>query len=448
MTNPPLSLAARIARFASGVVRSDVPIPADVTNLSIDMMLNAAAAALAGAAHPDGVAIARVVREMGGNGRSTIIGMGQRTSPVYAALVNGTLVRLLDYDDNTPDTDGRPTAAVFPAVMALGEMHGYSGQAALNAFAAGCEVSARLSANMETRAFAGAVGAATASAMLLGLDENGLSNAAALAAGAGDTGVGYLAAGAGALAGSQAAMQGVLAALMAAEGISAPLDNTTTATGLSDLHTRHSGESRNPLADLGQQWRLTDPGVTIRLYPCHPASHGVIDAALGVLQLHRFEPSEITGVHVGVTADTLAQLPHVVPADGWQARGCLAFIAAATLCHGPPLINFFSDVAVQDEGVRAMMERVSVEATLPLSPLTLHPAEVAVTLNDGRTLRHRIDHPRGSPAMPLDAEELEAKFLYCTRYILPADHIEEAIGSFRGITEIENVTGMASVLGG
>ena len=50
--------------------------------------------------------------------------------------------------------------------------------------------------------------------------------------------------------------------------------------------------------------------------------------------------------------------------------------------------------------------------------------------------------------MPLDAEELEAKFLYCTRYILPADHIEEAIGSFRGIAEIENVTGMASVLGG
>ena len=50
--------------------------------------------------------------------------------------------------------------------------------------------------------------------------------------------------------------------------------------------------------------------------------------------------------------------------------------------------------------------------------------------------------------MPLDAEELEAKFLYCTRYILPEDHIEEAIGSFRDIAEIENVTGMVSVLGG
>ena len=434
MTSQPNDFSRQIAQFAAGVARDEIAIPPAVTDLSIDMMLNAAAAALAGAAHPDGIAIARVVREMGGNGRSTIIGMGQRTSPVYAALVNGALVRMLDYDDNTVDTGGRPTAAVFPAVMALGEMHGYTGHATLAAFSAGCEVVARLSAAPETRAYAGSVGAAAASGMLMGRDESGLANAVALAAGVGNTGVGYMAPGASALAGGWAAMHGVMAALMAREEVAAPL----------------GADAPNPdvLADLGRHWRLSDPGITIRLYPCHPASHCVIDAALGLAQLHRFEPSQIAGVHVGVTADTLEQLPYVLPEDGWQARGCLAFIAAATLCHGPPLINFFSDVAVQDEGVRGMMERVSVEATLPASPLSLHPAEVAVSLADGRTLRHRIDHPRGSPAMPLDAEELEAKFLYCTRYILPSDHIEEAIDSFRGIAEIENVTGMASVLGG
>ena len=433
MNDRPTDFAGQIARFAAGVARGETGIPSAVSDLCIDMMLNAAAAALAGAAHPDGVAIARVVREMGGNGRSTIIGMGQRTSPVYAALVNGTLVRLLDYDDNAVDTGNRPTAAVFPAVMALGEMHGYAGQAVLSAFAAGCEVSTRLAGAPEARSFAGSAGAATATAILMGLDESRISDAVALAAGGGNSDVGHMGPGAEALAGGRSAMQGVIAALVAAEGVAAPL----------------GGDMADPeLRDLGRHWRLTDPGVTIRLYPCRPASHGVIDAALGLAQMHRFEPSEITGVHVGVTADTLEQAPHVLPADGWQARGCLAFIAAATLCHGPPLINFFSDPAVQDEGVRTMMERVSVEATLPSSPLTLHPAELAVTLYDGRTLRHRIDHPRGSPAMPLDPEELEAKFLYCTRYILPADHIEEAIGSFRGIAEIENVTGMASVLGG
>lgn len=424
----------RIAEFAAGVAQADVPVPSAVADLCREMMLNAAGAALAGAAHADGVALARVVREMGGNGRSTIIGMGMRTSPVYASLVNGTLIRLLDYDDNTVDAGAHVTAAVFPPVMALGEMHGYSGRDVLSAFAAGCEVAARLGAAAPTRGSAGPVGAAVASSMLLGLDAGGVARAVGLALDTGNGGHEYGSAGAAAMSQGRAAMQGVIAALSAEAGIDGK--SASAFAGTADF------------ADLGVRWRLEDPGVTIRLYPCHPASHSVIDAILGLAQLHRFDPSDISSVHIGVTAGTTEQLPHVLPTDGWQARRSIGFIAAATLCHGAPLINFFSEPAVRDEGVRAMMERVSIEATLAASPLALNPAEVAITLNDGRTLNHRIDHPRGSPAMPLDAEELDAKFLYCTRYILPADHIDEAVSSFRGILDIDNVTGMASVLGG
>ena len=444
MTDQTPDYTRQIAQFAAEIAQGGEPLPSAVAGICRDMMLNAAAAALAGAAHPDAIAITRVARAMGGNGRSTIIGMGQRTSPVYAALVNGMLIRLLDFDDNLPDDPlngapaANPTAAVFPAVMALGEMHGFAGKAVLNAFAVGCEVIARLSAGEDTAEAAGSMGAATAAAMLLTADADSIASAVGLAASVSTTVIGYQSAGAAALTGGHAAMHGVMAALMASEEI----------VGTSDFSSRHSGEGRNPLADLGRNWRLADPGVTIRLYPCHPASHGIIDAILGLSQLHRFSPGDVAAVHVGVAAEALEQLPHVLPTDGWQARASIGFIAAATLCHGQPLINFFSDAAVRDEGVRAMMERVSVEATLTASPMSVHPAEVVVTVKDGQTLRHRVDHARGTPAMPLDAEELEAKFLYCTRYILPEDHIEEAIGSFRGIAEIENVTGMVSVLGG
>ena len=440
MTSPPPDIPRQIARCAADFAGDAMRLTPAVADVCRDLMLNAAAAALAGAAQPDAIALTRSVREMGGNGRSTIIGMGQRTSPVYAALVNGTLVRLLDFDDHAVATDVHPTAAVLPAVLALGEMHGSPGPAALWAFAVGSELVVRLSGDAALAGSAGSMGAAAASAMLLGLDADAVANAVALAAGSADVGIGYASAGAAALASGRAAMLGVLAALQAAAGIAAnPAVNAVNA--LSDAAA---------LDGLGQRWRLTDPGVAIRLYPCHPAAHTIIDAALGLVQLHRFAPSDVANVQVSVTDATLAQLPYALPSDGWQARACAGFIAAATLCHGPPLINFFSDVAVRDDGVRTMLERVSVVPSLPPSPLALspHPAEVAVTLTDGRTLRHRADHARGSPQLPLDPEELEAKFLYCTRYILPADHIDEAIGSFRGIAEIENVTGMVSVLGG
>jgi hypothetical protein len=63
-------------------------------------------------------------------------------------------------------------------------------------------------------------------------------------------------------------------------------------------------------------------------------------------------------------------------------------------------------------------------------------------------LQNRVEFAQGQPELPLDTVELDAKFLYCSRYILPADHIEEAIDSFRNLENIDNVTGMASVLGG
>ena len=435
----------RIARFAAAVAAEPGGIPPPVADRCRDLMLNAAAAALAAAAVPDGIALARIAREMGGNGRSTIIGMGQRTSPVYAALVNGALVRMLDFDDYIPGAGNRPTAAVFPAVLALGEMHGSSGPALLAAFAAGVEVVARLSTAGARAASAGAVGAATASAMLLDSDADAIAHAVALAAGVADAGVAYENAGATALAAGRAAMHGVMAALQANAGIAARF---APGAGRDSAGRDDAGPAGGALDGLGADWRLVEPGVAIPLYPCHPAAHSAVDAILGIAQLHRFAPEDVAGVHIGVTPDSLALLPYATPADGWQARSCLGFIAAAALRHGAPLINFFSDVAVRDAGVRAMQDLVSVEASLSVSPLSPHPAEVAVTLRDGRVLRHRVDHPRGTPAMPLDAEELEAKFLYCTRYILPADHIEEAVGSFRNIAEIENVTGMVSVLGG
>ena len=443
MPDPPANIFRPLADFAADLTSHPDQLPSAVTGQCRDMMLNAAAAALAGAAHPDGVALTRFVREMGGNGRCTIIGMGMRTSPVYAALVNGSLVRMLDYDDHATNTGYNATAAVFPTVMALGEMYGIPGSKVLSAFVAGCEIAVRLSATSNS---AGPIAAAAAAAALLEMDAGGVAKAIGIAAGIADGQVAYSASAAGTTAlstGGRAAMNGTMAALMANAGIGESAgESASVQVSTSPEFGQHA------VAGLGERWRLTDPGVALRLYPCNPASHGVIDATIGVAQLHRIQPDQVKNLHVGVTADTLSQLPYVLPTDAWQARSCLGFIAAATLCHGQPLINFFSDPAIQDEGVRAMMEKVSVEASLPSSPLSLHPAEVRVTLHDGTTLRHRVDHARGTPAMPLDDDELEAKFLYCTRYILPADHIEEAITSFRNIETIDNVTGMASVLGG
>jgi 2-methylcitrate dehydratase PrpD len=156
----------------------------------------------------------------------------------------------------------------------------------------------------------------------------------------------------------------------------------------------------------------------------------------------------VASVQVGVTRQALARLPFATPQNGWEARFCLSYILAATLLQGPPLIDHFTKAAVQDADVRRMMDRISVAAAETATPRIPNPSAIAITLSDGRRLRHRVEFARGQPELPLDTDELDAKFLYCSRYILPADHIEEAIGSFRNLEGIANITGMASVLGG
>ena len=440
-----MTFARRLARFALDNNSLD-DLPAEAVEQSKEMMVNAAAVALAAAAQPECRTVTKFVQDMQGNGRCTIIGMGLRTSPTYAALVNGMMVRLLDFDDEIAPRNVHPSAAVFPAVMALGEMFGCAGRDVLNAYVLGCEVVSKLAGVSDQGPAAGnpvaaVAGATVAAGLLLKLDAAQMENALGIAGGEG----GIAAAGvAPALQCGRAAMNGVIAAMLAHTS-----DQWLAASGQPDHRPTDADDwVENFFESLARPFDVVDPGVTLKLYPCATASHTTIEALLQLVQQYQIGPGQVAAVHVAVAPESLQRMPFPTPLDNWQARYCLSYIAAATLLHGHPLIDHFSEGATQDPEVRRAMDLVTVEGTETASRLMPNPSVVILTLDDGRRLRHRVDYARGYPEFPLEREELDAKFLYCSRYILPADHIEEAIDSFRNLENIENVTGMASVLGG
>lgn len=420
------------------------------------MLVNAAAVGLAGAAQPESFALTRFIQEMGGNGKCTLIGKGLRTSPVYAALANALMISLLDFDDQIIPGPIGPSAVAFPPAMAIGEMHGSPGAEVLAAFILGCELSAKLS-DLLPPDTAQAVAAAAAAGRLLNLDAAPLESVLVLAAAhpaaippvpppaapaanllpPADT-----ATPARAYRQSQAAMQGITAALLAQQGL-------TAAAGLSGLFPNANDQQiADRCAALGQPYALLDPGITLKLYPCAAAAHPAIDAALQLMQQYRISAADITSASVSVTPAALAELPWPTPADSWQARHCLSYILAATLTWGHPLLDTFTDSAVQDSAVRRLMDAITVTAAEPPSPAIPYPCALTFTLTDGRQLQHRVEFARGGPQLPLTPEELDAKFLYCSRYILPPDHIDEAITNLRNLENIPNTTGLFSVLGG
>jgi len=487
------------------------------------MLVNAAAVGLAGAAQEGGFAVTRFAQEMGGNGKCTLIGKGLRTSPVYAALANGLMIALLDFDDAIGSAPCHPSAVIFPPVMAVGEMNGSPGREVLAAFILGSELAAKLGGILPPDA-ANALAAAAAAGYLLDLSAAQLAAALALAVGnahprtrnplpgqpepvaglsahpepaaalsahpepAADLSahpepVAGLSAHPEPVAGLStqpepaadlsahpelvegwdsgrespppdlagpsrayrqglAAMQGIAAALLARQGLAA-------GGGSADwLPFADNPPSTDWYAALGQPYALLNPGVRLKLYPCAAAAHTAIEAALQLMQQYRIGAAEVAAVAVSVTPAALAELPYPTPADGWQARHCLSYIVAATLTSGHPLIDTFTDAAVAEGNVRRLMDLITIAAAEKPSPAIPYPCSLDIALQDGRRLRHRVEFARGQPELPLSPEELDAKFLYCSRYILPPDHIEEAITGLRDLENIGNTTGLFSVLGG
>ncbi len=75
----------------------------------------------------------------------------------------------------------------------------------------------------------------------------------------------------------------------------------------------------------------------------------------------------------------------------------------------PPAIRM---AMLADERVRSLMARTSVaaDAALDAGYPDRRPAWVAVTLTDGRVLRHALDHARGEPENPMSREDIARKF--------------------------------------
>ncbi|HET6694835.1 MAG TPA: MmgE/PrpD family protein, partial [Pedococcus sp.] len=190
-----LTVAQRLASLAADVRRDGLSdeLRADVSRRVLDVLGNSIAAA----DQPAARAVTTVATAWGGEGQATAIGADTRLPAPAAALVNGTLAHSLDFDDTHLPSVLHPSSSVVPAALAAAEVAGASGPQLLDAAGVGIEVAVRLGMGGYDRelgnsvffdrgqhatSICGAVGAAVSAAMLLGLDQKGITDAIGIAA--------------------------------------------------------------------------------------------------------------------------------------------------------------------------------------------------------------------------------------------------------------------------
>ena len=308
-----------------------------------------------------------VVKKTGGVPQSTVIGVEGRYPVIMAALANGTMAHGIDADDSGARPSwAHPGSCIIPAAYATAEAEGSTGKELIAAIIAGYEVNCRIDSaiypGLRNRGFhatgvVGTFGAAVAAGKLMRLSEEQMVNALGLA---GIQAAGleeWLTAGdmSKRLHAGKAAMNGVLAALLAREGYSGPSTVFEGKYGL--FHTHADDYDLSRLTDgLGTDYKII--ACKFKPYACCHELCPPITMALEAQKKHGIKPEDIVKIRIGLNHVT-AENQLKVAETPLHAQNHAAVAVAIALVKQQVFMKEFFD-SYDDPMVRKLGERTEV----------------------------------------------------------------------------------------
>jgi 2-methylcitrate dehydratase PrpD len=446
------------------VAFSERPLAADVERRALDLLRDYLGVTLGGAPEPSSATLRAGLGALGANGTATVIGTVTRLAPAQAALANGAAAHALEMDDTHQGGSIHLGASVFSAALAAAELHGAPGPRVLTAAVAGYEVAARLAMALRPAAHyargfhptgtCGAFGAATAAALVAGLDAARLADALGIAGSQAAGSMEFLADGSWTkrLHPGWAACAGLHAAALARAGFRAP--HTIFEGRFGILHSHSDGALPDALVAGHVGGALMRTGV--KPHACCRYAQGPIDAVLELRRRHDLRADAVRRLEVGLVAaafpiicEPLAEKRR--PRSVVDAQFSLPFSVAVALVTGAASPDEFTAARATDPEVRRVMDLVEPQrdAALDARYPDVWPSWVRATTPSG-VHEARIDHPRGDPENFPTGAELDAKFRRLAARSLdgPAiDRLDAAIDRFPRADRVADLLALAQATG-
>jgi len=446
-----LSASAVLANFAASSVWDDVP--AAVRHEGRRAVLNFFAVTLAAVRDPMLATMERIYVKFSSGEQATLIGRKQRSDPLTAAAINAMAANIHDFDDTHHPTIIHPSAPVASALFALAEARPMRGEQWLHAFLIGVEAACRigraLSPGHYTRGWhvtstCGVFGAAVGAACALNLDASRIVAALGCAAVQAGGLVEMLGTGAKSVSVGNAARNGLLSALLAAEGLDGPAQPLEGVRGY--LRVAADAPDVNLIgAGLGTHWEIINN--TYKPYPCGVVLNPVIDACLALTADRRIAKGAWRAIkHVELMGHPLLRQRTDRPGvgTGRQSQVSAQHAVAVTLLRGRAGLAEFSDEAVADPDVQELGQKLKFvdDDTCPVDAVW-----VTILFGDGTSLQHRVEAARGSLARPLQDVELEKKLRELCRYggaRVQSAHLIDAVWALEAAEDAGAVIRLAS----
>jgi len=401
--------------------------------------------------------IAELVKELGGKPESSVFMDGFKTSSPLAALVNGTMIHSIDFDDTHMGSISHFSASLVPTVFSLGERLHADGPSLLEAFVVGFEVGARVGRQMmpshykfwhPTSTF-GSLASAAAASKLLKLDELQTEYAMGLAA--------DMAAGlrycidkgdySKNLHPGFAAMRGVMMALLIQRGANGPRGILEYPTGFCYALSEEP-RIEKIIDGLGGSYEIRSN--SIKAYPTILISHSSIQGVLEIIKQHHVDYSQIREIRLTISQTAKGQGQNYEPETPLAARLSIPFCVALAAIDGKVTLTQFTRERLDDPQIKDMMKRIKVDVDPSLNeryPETL-ASIVELETKDKGTLKTEVIYPKGNIKNPMTEKDIMDKFRTLCAISISENRCEEILERLLHLDQSDSLQDLFDLLRG
>ncbi|MGA2466694.1 MAG: MmgE/PrpD family protein [Thermodesulfobacteriota bacterium] len=434
---------SRTEALSNFVVQSRIEdFPKEVIEAGKKCFLDWIGVTLGAAQDPSVRILIELVTEIGGQKQASILGHGIKTNLLNAALVNGTMSHVLDYDDAHSGTRSHPSAPLIPALLSISEYKGGSGDELITAFITGFEVSTRIGLTLgkayydsgwHATSILGRFGAAAGVGKLLKLDAKQLANAFALAA----TQAGGLRRVFGTMGkpfhAGKAAMDGMLSALLSQRGFTAPGDILDGKPSFLEMFSAE-GDANRMIEGLGKDYQVLND--SFKPYASCLLVHAAMDGLIWMRNQYQLHPDLIEEINLEVAPLCLMVTDNRNPKDGLEGKFSVYFCAALGMMRGEGRNSLFTDEVVHDPSIRDLMRKINAIGNASLKETE---ANIKVKLKNGTQLTRQVIAPKGDPRNPLSFDEIEEKFRDLSLSVLSKRRQDQVIKVIRELESLKDV---------
>ena len=450
-----------VKKLAEFVVKTNFEaLPQEAVAAAKKALLDTLGVALAGSTEPASKIITAFVKKQGGNPTCGVIAGKIRTSAPNAALANGVIAHVLDYDDTGAGTQGHPSVPLLPTVLALGEELGCSGKEILTAYVLGAEVWSKVAAQMpmlhmkgwHPTAVFGTLGAGMAAAKLLKLNVEQTMMALGLSGSQSAGVVQNFGTFTKSFHAGNAARSGIMAALLVKDGYTATQDILEGHVG---FPVTFFGGQKVDVAgmaeNLGQPFAVVSPGINVKKFPACYGTHRAIDATIHLAKENNLKPEDIAEVDVQVSPRTMKILFYDKPTTALEGKFSMHFTLAAALMDRKVSLSQVTDAKVKDPLILDLERRVKMRPFPDADPNEngeKRPDVVTIKMKNGKEYSHSVLRARGHSDVPLTWDELLEKYRDCARVVLNDQQITRTIEIMGTLEKLGNVRELANIVTG